>query len=109
MSAGATRSVFDVIPGVLVDPSTHVTAFVFSSAFCAPCRATRALLAEVTTLVPGFAFAEVDAEAHLDVVREMGITSTPTVVFVDAEGAEFARASGQPRKADVIATIARKM
>jgi thiol-disulfide isomerase/thioredoxin len=109
VSAGETRSVFDVIPGVSVDPSTRVTAFVFSSAFCQPCRATRALLAEVATLVPGFAFVEVDAEAHLDVVREMGISSTPTVVFVDVEGAEFARASGQPRKADLIATIARKM
>jgi len=109
VSAGASRSVIDLIPGAQVDPSTHVTAFVFSSAFCAPCRATRALLAEVATLVPRFAFVEVDAEAHLDVVREMEITSTPTVVFVDAEGVEFARASGQPRKADVIATIARKM
>jgi thioredoxin-like negative regulator of GroEL len=109
VSAGETRSVFDVIPGVSVDPSTLVTAFVFSSAFCQPCRATRALLAEVATLVPGFTFVEVDAEAHLDVVREMGISSTPTVVFVDAEGAEFARASGQPRKADLIATIAPKV
>ena len=109
MSSGAFRSVFDQIPGALVDPSAQVTAFIFSSAFCAPCRATRALLAEVTTLVPGFAFVEVDAEAHLDVVRDLDIISTPTVVFVDADGAEFARASGQPRKADVIATIARKM
>ena len=60
-------------------------------------------------MLAGFAFIEVDAEAHLSVVRELDITSTPTVVFVDAEGAEFARASGQPRKADVIATVARGM
>ncbi len=109
MSKAAPQSVFALIPGATVDQSARVTAIVFSSAFCQPCRATRALLAEVTTLVAGFAFLEVDAEAHLRVVRELGITSTPTVVFVDAEGAEFARASGQPRKADVIATIARGM
>ena len=77
----------------------------FSSAFCAPCRATRRTLIEVAALVDGVAYAEVDAESHLDEVRRLRILRTPTTLLVDSGGRVVVRASGQPRKADVIAAL----
>ncbi|MBN0043573.1 thioredoxin family protein [Streptomyces actuosus] len=77
----------------------------FSSAFCAPCRATRRVLGEVAGLVPGVAHIEIDAEARLELVRDLGILRTPTVLVLDADGRVVRRAAGQPRKADVIAAL----
>jgi hypothetical protein len=48
---------------------------------------------------------EIDAEARLDLVRELNILKTPTVLILDADGAIVQRAAGQPRKADVIAAL----
>ncbi|HWG92910.1 MAG TPA: thioredoxin family protein [Mycobacteriales bacterium] len=84
----------------------RATLLQFSSAFCAPCRATRRVLGEVAAVVPGVRHVEVDAEAHLDVVRELGISSTPTTLVLDAAGRVTARATGQPRKDDVLAALA---
>jgi len=83
----------------------RATLVQFSSAFCQPCRATRRVLTEVAGLVPGVTYAEVDAEAHLDAVRELGVLKTPTTFVLDGHGHVVRRASGQPRKADVIAAI----
>ena len=83
----------------------RATLVQFSSAFCAPCRATRRVLGEVAGLVPGVAHVEIDAEAHLDLVRRLEILKTPTVLVLDAGGRVVRRATGQPRKADVIAAL----
>ncbi|MER5750444.1 thioredoxin family protein [Streptomyces sp. NPDC002088] len=83
----------------------RATLVQFSSAFCAPCRATRRVLGEVAGLVPGVTHVEIDAEAHLDLVRELDILKTPTVLVLDADGRVVRRATGQPRKADVIAAL----
>ncbi|WP_329214075.1 thioredoxin family protein [Streptomyces sp. NBC_01485] len=83
----------------------RATLLQFSSAFCAPCRATRRVLGEVAGVVPGVTHIEIDAEAHLDLVRELDILKTPTVLVLDAEGRIVRRATGQPRKADVIAAL----
>ncbi|MFJ1730096.1 thioredoxin family protein [Streptomyces sp. NPDC088254] len=83
----------------------RATLVQFSSAFCAPCRATRRVLGEVAGMVPGVAHVEIDAEAHLDLVRDLGILKTPTVLVLDADGRVVRRAAGQPRKADVIAAL----
>lgn len=77
----------------------------FSTAFCQPCRATRRILEEVSVMVPGVSHVEIDAEDHLDLVRDLDIRRTPTVLFLDASGAIRKQASGQPRKADVIAVL----
>ncbi|MFE0353538.1 TlpA family protein disulfide reductase [Streptomyces nigra] len=83
----------------------RATLVQFSSAFCAPCRATRRVLGEVAGIVPGVRHIEIDAEAHLDLVRRLDIVKTPTVLVLDADGAVVRRATGQPRKADVIAAL----
>ncbi|MFB6848936.1 thioredoxin family protein [Streptomyces sp. NPDC056373] len=83
----------------------RATLVQFSSAFCAPCRATRRVLGEVAGVVPGVTHVEIDAEAHLDLVRRLDILKTPTVLVLDAGGRVVRRATGQPRKADVIAAL----
>jgi thiol-disulfide isomerase/thioredoxin len=77
----------------------------FSTAFCAPCRATRRTLDEVAQMVDGVRHVEIDAESRLDLVRRLGILRTPTVLILDADGRIVRRGSGQPRKADVIAAL----
>ncbi len=83
----------------------RATLVQFSTAFCAPCRATRRVLGEVAALVPGVAHVEIDAEARLDLVRRLDVVKTPTVLVLDAAGRIVRRATGQPRKADVIAAL----
>jgi thiol-disulfide isomerase/thioredoxin len=83
----------------------RATLVQFSSAFCQPCRATRRVLDEVSQAVPGVAHREVDAESNLELVRRLDVRRTPTVLVLDAAGGIVRRASGQPRKADVIAAL----
>ena len=92
----------DRLGGELGERATLVQ---FSSAFCAPCRATRRVLGEVAGIVPGVNHIEIDAEDHLDLVRRLDILKTPTVLVLDADGQVVRRATGQPRKADVIAAL----
>ena len=85
----------------------RATLLQFSSAFCAPCRATRRVLADVAATVPGVAHVEIDAEHHLDLVRRVGVLRTPTTLVLDARGREVSRAAGAPRTDQVLAAVAR--
>jgi thiol-disulfide isomerase/thioredoxin len=87
----------------------RATLVQFSSAFCAPCRATRRILGEVADMVDGVTYAEVDAESHLDAVRRFHVLRTPTVLVLDADGKVVVRASGQPRKVDVLAAVGKAL
>jgi thiol-disulfide isomerase/thioredoxin len=83
----------------------RATLLQFSTAFCAPCRATRRILADVAGLTEGIAHVEIDAESRLDLVRQLNVLRTPTVLVLAGDGTIVRRASGQPRKPDVIAAI----
>jgi thiol-disulfide isomerase/thioredoxin len=83
----------------------RATLVQFSSAFCAPCRATRQVLAEVAGMTDGVAHVEIDAESHLELVRRLDVRRTPTVLVLGPDGHIARRASGQPRKADLIAAL----
>lgn len=83
----------------------RATLVQFSTAFCQPCRATRRTLAAVAAMVDGVGHVEIDAEERLDLVRELGIVRTPTVLVLDRTGRIVRRAAGQPRRADVIAAL----
>lgn len=85
---------------------SRATLVQFSSAFCTPCRATRILLADVTAEMGDVAHVEIDAEAHLELVRQLDIRSTPTTLFVDQNGHEVGRAMGAPKRAQVLSAIA---
>lgn len=92
----------DVLGAELGERATLVQ---FSTAFCQPCRATRRTLAEVAAMVPGVGHVEIDAEERLDLVRALDIARTPTVLVLDAAGRVVRRASGPPRRVDVIAAL----
>lgn len=105
-----------VQPGLLVSPSLLVTLGVepgvpvtllqFSSEFCAPCRATRRVLAEVAGTLPGVRHVEVDAASQPTGVRALSIWRTPTVLVVDAAGRVLHRACGVPVSTEVVAAVA---
>ena len=84
----------------------RATLLQFSSAFCAPCRATRRVLADVAGLVDGVTHVEVDAEHHLEATRALGILRTPTTVVLDASGTEVTRATGAPTRDQVLSALA---
>ncbi|MCW2939545.1 MAG: hypothetical protein JWN00_2530 [Actinomycetia bacterium] len=84
---------------------SRATLVQFSTAFCAPCRATKRILSEVAGMVDGVVHVEIDAEAHLELVRRFNIMRTPTVLVLDGAGRVVQKAVGQPRKADIIAAL----
>ncbi len=83
----------------------QATLVQFSTAFCAPCRPTRQILAQVADMVDGVNHVEIDAAERLDLVRRLRINSTPTILVLDPDGTIVKRATGLPRKADVIAAL----
>ena len=56
-------------------------------------------------MLEGVTYVEIDAESRLDLVRRLHIYATPAVVVLGRDGAIVRQASGQPRKADVIAVL----
>ncbi|MBL0749076.1 TlpA family protein disulfide reductase [Nocardioides baculatus] len=105
--APAERPAADLVAALGEPLGDRATLLQFSSAFCAPCRATRRVLAEVASLVDGVAHVEVDAEHHLDATRALSILRTPTTVVLDATGAEVTRATGAPTRDQVLSALAR--
>ena len=87
------------------DLGSRVTLVQFSSAFCTPCRATRALLTDITADLDDVVHIDIDAEKNLELVRRLDIRSTPTTLVLDKTGVEVGRAVGAPKRADVLATL----
>ncbi|MBM9458402.1 thioredoxin family protein [Nocardioides sp. zg-536] len=86
-------------------PGTRATLVQFSSAFCAPCRTTRVVLADVAAHQSGVTHLEVDAEKHLELVRALDVRRTPTTLILDGAGRELTRAAGAPRREQVLAAL----
>ena len=104
----ATEAPLSVLHGADLehDLGERATLLQFSSAFCAPCRATRRVLTDVAAVVPGVEHIEVDAEHHLELVRRLGVLRTPTTLVLDQHGQEVTRAMGALRKEQVLAALA---
>ena len=88
------------------DLGSRATLLQFSSAFCGPCRATRLLIEDVTADMADVAHVELDAEANLELVRQLDIRSTPTTLFINGAGHEVGRAVGAPKRDQVLKAIA---
>jgi len=82
-----------------------LTVVQFSTAFCGPCRATRARVQQLQTTRPGLAYLHVDAESHLDAVRALDVRRTPTLFYLDRTGALIGRSSGAPRPEELTALV----
>lgn len=91
------------------DLGERATLLQFSSAFCAPCRATRRILHDIASTTTGVVHIEVDAEHHLGVVRRLGILRTPTTLVLTPQGLEVTRATGAPTKQQVLAALGRAL
>ncbi|HUW87163.1 MAG TPA: thioredoxin family protein [Candidatus Paceibacterota bacterium] len=85
---------------------SRATLVQFSSAFCTPCRVTRILLENVVSALPDVVHIEIDAEAHLDLVRKLNIHSTPTTLILNSQGVEVGRAVGAPNRDQVLNSLA---
>jgi thiol-disulfide isomerase/thioredoxin len=101
--SGADILTADDLGGALGERATLLH---FSSAFCSPCRAVRTLLTDVAGRVDGVAVVEIDAESHLELVRRLDVMRTPTVLVLDSGGSVVRRASGLPRREQVLAALA---
>jgi glutaredoxin len=87
-----------VLSGLGVRPAeADLTVVQFSTAFCGPCRATRARLEQLRRTRPGLAYVHVDAESHLEEVRALDVRRTPTLFYLDRDGRLLGRSSGAPR------------
>ncbi len=84
---------------------SRLTLLQFSSAFCTPCRATRALLGDITKGLHDVKHVDIDAESHLELVRKLDIRSTPTTLILDHRGVEVGRAVGAPKREQVVDAI----
>ena len=84
----------------------RVTMVQFSSAFCSPCRATRVLLEQMVQTMPDVEYVHIDAESHLELVRQLNILSTPTTLFLNRDGTEVRRAMGTPKRSQVLTAVA---
>jgi thiol-disulfide isomerase/thioredoxin len=82
-----------------------LTVVQFSTAFCGPCRATKARLQRLKATRPGLAVVQVDAESHLREVRELDVRRTPTLFYLDREGRLIGRSSGAPRPEELTALV----
>lgn len=83
----------------------RATLVQFSTEFCANCPPTRRLLGQVAAENQGVTLVEVDAAARLDLARRLNVYATPTVLVLGPDGSIASRASGQPRKSDVLAAV----
>jgi thiol-disulfide isomerase/thioredoxin len=83
----------------------ELTIVQFSTAFCGPCRATKARLAQLQATRPGLAVIHVDAESRLDAVRALDVRRTPTLFYLDGTGRLIGRSSGAPRPDELNALV----
>jgi thiol-disulfide isomerase/thioredoxin len=78
----------------------------FSSATCAPCRAVRRTLHDLTAPRPDLVHVEVDAQARPDLARRHRVLTTPTVLLLDGSGRVSHRFSGAPDRRGLLQALA---
>ena len=101
---GAATAV--LTPAELGAPLGRRATFVqLSSATCAPCRSTAAVLGELAAADAGLAHVELPAEERLDLVRRFDVRRTPTVLVLDRAGAVRGRMSGATTRAQALAAL----
>jgi thioredoxin 1 len=78
----------------------------FASAFCDPCIHTRAVLDQVSKLVPAATIAELDVARDTAESERAGIRLTPTVIVLNEADEEVFRAEGVPTVNQVLTALA---
>jgi thiol-disulfide isomerase/thioredoxin len=83
----------------------RATLVQFSTEVCANCPPTWRLLGQVAAEHRGVTLVEVDASVRIDLARRLNVYATPTILVLGPDGAIASRASGRPRKSDVLAAV----
>jgi hypothetical protein len=60
----------------------------------------------VARTADGVTHIEIDAESHLDLARRLNILRTPTILILGPSGTAVNRASGLPRKPEILTALA---
>jgi len=68
----------------------------YTSAFCGPCHAARAVVAEARALVPSLVVDEADVAARPEQAERRDVRSTPTLVVTRDDGEVVFRSPGVP-------------
>jgi thiol-disulfide isomerase/thioredoxin len=82
-----------------------VTLVQLSTTFCAPCRHTRVLLADLASRTDGLHHAELDLTERPDLARELSVLRTPTTLAIDERGTELLRVGGVPQREALLAAL----
>lgn len=88
------------------DLGSTATLLQLSSGFCAPCRAARHILQRVVEESSGVGRIDLDVAHEPALAERLGVTRTPTVLVLDAEGTVRMRYDRVPRLAEVRAVLA---
>ena len=62
-------------------------------------------MAEVSSQEEGVSHVELDAEAHLELVKRLGVLRTPTVFVLDGRGVITGRSAGLLRRPEAVAAL----
>jgi thiol-disulfide isomerase/thioredoxin len=76
-----------------------------SSEHCTACVRGARILREAIADQAGTTFTEIDASDHMDLVRELGIMTTPTTLVYDGDGALRGRITGAPTPKAALAAL----
>jgi thiol-disulfide isomerase/thioredoxin len=82
-----------------------VTLVQLSTTFCAPCRHTRVLLADLAARTEGLHHAELDLTDRPDLARELAVLRTPTTIAIDGSGTELLRVGGVPKRDHLLSAL----
>lgn len=99
---GGERITADVIGAELGSVATFVQ---FSGPFCSMCGPTREMLQKIAAEYEGVVHVDIDCEERMDLVRRYDVRRTPTILVLDGTGTIVKRASGAPRRVEVISTL----
>ena len=99
---GGERMNADVIGAELGTVATFVQ---FSGPFCSMCGPTREMLQQIAAEYDGVVHVDIDCEERMDLVRQYDIRRTPTILVLDGTGTIVKRASGAPRRVEVLSTL----
>ncbi len=94
------------IPGLVRIPR-GVTLLQFSSAVCAPCRTTHAVLSDVAAGRADVTHIDLDLTHRPDLASRFKVMQTPTTLVLDGRGVVRARIGGAPRRDAVTAELDR--
>lgn len=89
----------------LLDPGTPVTLVQLSTTFCAPCRHTRVLLADLAERTEGLRHVDLDVTDRPEVATGLGVLRTPTTLALAADGTELLRVGGVPKRDALLAAL----